>query len=559
LAELHTQKTIPVVIIGAGPAGLSCALTLRHLNPELEICVIDKAAQAGNHTLSGALLDASILHTLLDPIEKDWKENPKATRLLTPQVRKEKLLFCLGNKIAFNILPIIKIARLLRLPFGQLLHDNDYIVSINKLTAYLTSLAQKKNIDILHGFAVSHIDYDSQQKRAKGIQLVDQGLAKNNNKQPNYLAGEYIESNLIVLAEGAEGLVTEKFITDAGLQRMQEQTYSVGIKELIQVSKEQYNKFGTEKIMHTLGYPLWTPLCGPAVFGGGALYPMGKNTIAFFLTAAIDWKYHNFSPQNALLLLKNHPSIKKYLRNGKVLEAGAKMIPEGGLYAIPRDPETGTIGKSNVIIIGDSAGYVNVLKLKGIHNAISSGIEAAHAIHKNTDHAEMTATTYTELMQKSPVMQEMKSGKNFRQTIAKFGLFWGFPLSTFTTLVKKNIIFKIKKDSQLMKKKSYKKRMKFSYDRDTFTALTGTMHREDQPSHLKIKDTNLCKEKCDPLLGSPCIIFCPAEVYEKIDNIVKPANHTNCVHCKLCQQKCPYNNIQWTAPEGGGGPRYQAL
>ena len=286
------------------------------------------------------------------------------------------------------------------------------------------------------------------------------------------------------------------------------------------------------------------------------MYPAGNDNIAVGMIVGADWKYCDFNPQDALTNFKNHKFVKQFIDGGTVVEAGAKMIPEGGYYAIPRDPQTGSIGKGNCVIVGDSAGFVNMLKIKGLHNAIDSGTVAAKAIAETQELPRTTAARYTELIDRSNVAKEMKSARNFRQTVAKFGPLLGMPFSVLGGLLPK---FKIEEDYEAMTTARYRLKPNQQFDKDTFTAMAATEHREEQPSHLKILDRNICAEKCTPRFNSPCITFCPAGVYETVHDEVKPANPSNCLHCKTCQRKCPFDNIRWTVPEGAGGPRYKRL
>jgi electron-transferring-flavoprotein dehydrogenase len=253
---------------------------------------------------------------------------------------------------------------------------------------------------------------------------------------------------------------------------------------------------------------------------------------------------------------KEHKFVKQFIEGGTVVEAGAKMIPEGGWYAVPRDPATQSIGKGNVMLLGDSAGFVNMLKIKGLHNAIDSGIQAAKAIVASLDDSSAAARRYTESVDRSNIAKEMESAKHFRQTVAKFGPLQGMPLSVLNSWLPQ---FHVEKDYETMTTASYKLKPAQSFDKDTFTAVAATAHREEQPSHLKIIDPSICRTKCVPVFNAPCITFCPAGVYETIHDEVKPANPSNCLHCKTCQRKRPFDNIRWTAPEGGGGPRYKRM
>ncbi len=546
---------VSVLIVGAGPAGLAAAIQLKAQRPEIDICLVEKSADLGNNNLSGAVLEAEPLYSLLDSAVPGWRETDEAKTVLASTVDKDNVMF-FTKKRSFNILPAIKLAKMFGLGFGQMTHTADYSVSISRLTRWMGHIAKELGAEILTGFAVKDIILDESGAQATGVRLVDQGLDKEGNKQPNFVEGELIGADFVVLAEGCDGLVTEKFIEEAGLQRQSPQLYSVGVKELIKVSTEQYNKFKSGRVVHAMGYPIWTPVFGPGMFGGGIVYAGVQEHLSVGMIVGADWKYYDFNPQDALTRFKEHKFVKQFIEGGTVVEAGAKMIPEGGYYAIPSDPDTGTIGKGNVMILGDAAGFVNMLKIKGLHNAIDSGIQAAKAIAANIDEPNKAALTYTELIEKSNVAKEMLSARNFRQTVAKFGPLQGMPLSVLGGLLPK---FRVEKDYEAMTYARYRFRPNREFDKDTFTAVAATEHREDQPSHLTIVDSNICETECTPRFNSPCITFCPAGVYETVHDEVKPANPSNCLHCKTCQRKCPFDNIRWTVPEGGGGPRYKRM
>ena len=547
---------VSTLIVGAGPAGLSAAITLKHTMPELDVVVIDKAAGAGHHNLSGAVLDPAAIGRLMDPIDPNWKESDNAKKVLISTIDKDDVLFFLGQKFSFNIHFAIKIAKMLGLGFGQMAHSSDFICSISQLTAWLSQTAVSLGVEVLHSFAAEDILWDDTRHLATGVKLVDQGLDKEGRREPNYLAGETIEADAILIAEGCDGLLAEKFIAQAGLQRQCPQLYSIGVKELIKVSASQYAQFTESRVVHAMGYPIWTPVLGPGMFGGGIMYPMGDNHIAVGMIVGLDFKYHDFNPQDALTRFKEHAFVKPFIDGGTVTEAGAKMIPEGGFYAIPRCGETGTIGRSNVLLLGDSAGFVNMCKIKGLHNAIDSGIAAATAVAGHLDEPKGLARIYTRHLEQAGVMKDMESAKNFRQTVAKFGNLIGMPLSVLGGLLPK---FKVEPDYETMTKARYKLKPAVNFDKDTFTAVAATEHREEEPCHLLIGDETICKETCLGTFGAPCITFCPAGVYESIQGQPKPANPSNCLHCKTCQRKCPYDNIRWTVPEPNGGPRYQTM
>ncbi len=542
-------------MVGASPAGLACAIQLKAQKPDINVCVIEKSADLGNHNLSGAVLEAEPLHTLLDSAVPEWRDSEAAKEVLAAKIDKDDVMFFTKN-YSINIFPIIKLAKMFGFGFGQMIHMGDYSVSISKLTKWLGSIAKDLGAEALTGFAAEDIILDESTKTATGVRLIDQGLDKEGNKQPNFIESETINADFIVLAEGCDGLLTEKFIEKAALQRQSPQLYSVGVKELIKVSAEQYDKFSAGRVVHTMGYPLWTPLIGPGMFGGGIVYAGVQDHLSVGMIIGADWKYYDFNPQDALTFFKQHKFVKQFIEGGTVVEAGAKMIPEGGYYAIPRDPQTGSIGKANCMILGDGAGFVNMLKIKGLHNAIDSGMQAAKAIADSLDRPETAALKYTELVDASNIAVEMKSAKNFRQTIAKFGPLQGMPLSVFGRLLPK---FEVEKDYEAMTITRYRLKPNQDFDKDTFTAMAATEHREEQPSHLEIINRNTCAQQCASKFDRPCITFCPAGVYETIGDELKPANPSNCLHCKTCQRKCPFDNIRWTVPEGAGGPRYRRM
>lgn len=547
---------LPVIIVGAGPAGLSTAIQLKILKPDINICVVEKSADPGNHNLSGAVLEPEPLHSLLDSAAPGWRDTDAAKDVLANKIDKDDIMFFLGQKLSFKIFFAVNLAKIFGLNFGQMIHKGDYSVSISKLTKWLGRIAKDLGVEVMTGFAAEDIILDENTGSAIGIKLVDQGLDKDSNKQPNFTEGELISADFVVLAEGCDGLVAEKFIEKANLQRQSPQLYSVGVKELIKVSPEQYEKFTSSRVVHAMGYPIWTPVFGPGMFGGGIIYAGAREHLSVGMIVGADWKYCDFNPQDALTNFKNHRFVKQFIEGGTVVEAGAKMIPEGGYYAIPREPQTGNIGKANVMILGDSAGFVNMLKIKGLHNAIDSGIQAAKAIAVTLNNPKMAASAYSELVEKSNIAKEMKSAKNFRQAVAKFGPLQGMPLSVLGGLLPK---FDVEKDYEAMTIARYRLKPNQNFDKDTFTAVAATTHREEEPSHLRIIDAEICRTKCAPMYNSPCITFCPAGVYETIHDQVKPANPSNCLHCKTCQRKCPFDNIRWTVPEGSGGPRYKRM
>lgn len=553
---MQNYNNVPVLIVGGGPAGLAAAITLKRQKPELDVVVIDKAAAAGNHNLSGAILEPKAIAKLMDPVDAHWVDSEDAKAVLLSKVDRDDVMFLAGKAVAMKIEAAIKAAKTFKLAFGQMAHQGDYICSVSKLTKWLSKIAAAMGVEVMHGFSAADILWDEQQRTAIGVKLVDQGLNKENHKERNYLAGETIRASAILLAEGCDGLLSEQFVQRAGLVREANQLYSIGVKELIRVSDDQYAKFGPGRVVHAMGYPLWRPFIGPAMFGGGIMYPMGGNHIAVGMIVGLDYRYCDFNPQDALTLFKEHRWVKQFIEGGTVTEAGAKMIPEGGLYAIPRCPETNSIGRSNVLLLGDSAGFVNMCKIKGLHNAIESGIAASMAVTESLDTPLGLARIYTKRLEEAGVIKEMETAKNFRQTVAQFGPLQGMPLSVLGGWLPK---FNVKPDYKEMTKSHYPLRPGVRFDKDTFTAVAATEHREEQPCHLTILNGQICHDTCLGKFGAPCITFCPAGVYESIQGQPKAANPSNCLHCKTCQRKCPFDNIRWSVPEPTGGPRYKNM
>jgi len=274
---------VPVLIVGAGPAGLAAAIKLRIEQPDIDVCVIEKAPDLGNHNLSGAVLEAGPLETLLDSAVPQWRGSDQAEDVLAGKVDKDNVMFFFTRNFAFDILFTIKLAKILRLGFGQMLHGGDYIVSISKLTKWLGRIACQLGAEVLTGFAAE--DIEAKTDGTAAVKLVDQGRDKEGQKQPNFVSGDIINASFVLLAEGCDGLLTEKFIQKAGLVRQSPQLYSVGVKELIKVSSEQYESFSSGRVVHAMGYPIWTPVLGPGMFGGGIMYPCMQDHIAVGMIA----------------------------------------------------------------------------------------------------------------------------------------------------------------------------------------------------------------------------------------------------------------------------------
>ena len=291
MANDMNYSRLEVLIVGGGPAALACAIQLKILRPQIEVCIIEKGFELGNHNLSGAVLEKEPLHTLLNGASPGWQNTDAAKDVLANTIDKDDVLFLIGKKFGINIHIAIRLAKLLGVGFGQMMHLGDYSISISKLTKWLGQIAKSLGVEVLCGFAAADLIVDD--SGAAAVKLVDQGLNKEGHKQPNYLQGETIEAKFIVLAEGCDGLLTEKFVEKAGLIRKANQLYSVGVKELIKVSPEQYAEFTAGRVMHAMGYPIWTPVIGPAMFGGGIVYAgQAEHLAALARNGLMDSEFH---------------------------------------------------------------------------------------------------------------------------------------------------------------------------------------------------------------------------------------------------------------------------
>jgi electron-transferring-flavoprotein dehydrogenase len=540
------------VIVGAGPAGLAAALALKKSRPDADVVVLDKASGPGQHNLSGAVIEPGPLEAFLDWAHPAWRDDGQGKKVLARRVAREDTYLFLGPERTVRLTPLLRAARGLGLGPGHLLHQGDYIVSAAQLVAWLTELARQAGVEVLHGFSVEEVALDDR-GRAIGVRTVAQGLDRQRRPLRHHQPGELLRAEVVMLAEGCRGFVTERWLERAGLKRAQAQLFSVGVKQVIEVSPERYQAFGEDRVVHSVGFPLWTPVVGPGMTGGGFVYPMGESRLAVGLIMGLDWVYRDLVPQDAYVRLTEHAFIRALIDGGKVVEGGARMIPEGGWYAIPRDPATQAIGQGNVVLLGDAAGLVDMQRIKGQHNAIASGLAAGLAAAERLDQPDAIAADYTRRLGESGVLAQMRAARNFRQVLARFGNLVGLPLTPVATLLPQ---LRVEADYRTMTQASYPLRLDRPFDKDAFVASAHVEHREDQPVHCEVLDEAICRQRCAGTFDHPCVGFCLGGVYEMHHGEMRPTNPSNCVHCKTCECKCPYDNLRWHVPEGSGGPRY---
>jgi electron-transferring-flavoprotein dehydrogenase len=538
-------KRMDVLFVGAGPASLAGAIKLKQLlnqeGREESVVVIEKADKLGQHNLSGAVFEADVLDELIP----EWREkkDPFVTKILNNRVDIDEIVVLLGDKVA------IRLPESIVPPYMH--HKRDYIVSVSEMVNWLGSIARRLGIEIYTGFAAKEMVIED--SWVKGIKLGDKGVNKEGEKQSNYTPGDVLEAKVTVLGEGSSGLLSEDLIKRFELgSGKNPQIYSLGVKEIIRLPEN--NNFGAKRVIHTIGFPNKT--LTPDIFGGGTMYSMGQNTVAVALILALDWRYCDLDPQRELQLFKSHSFVKRLLEGGDVIAYGAKTIPEGGPYSIPR------LVTNGAVLIGDAAGLTNVRKLKGLHYAIKSGMIAAEAVLKaikEQDFSERTLQTYEDLLYESFIMKDIRGAKNYRQVFAKAGRI-GFYLGAPLSIIQQWLPFRIRTEPDYKGLTRAKLNRQYSggIDRLTAVSLSATSHREDEPSHITLSDLGKCAGCGEEYGCHPCAFFCPAEVYKfkKDELILSPSN---CVHCQTCRIKCPHQVIKWQVPEGGDGPRYKMM
>ena len=549
------QLESDVLIVGAGPAGLSCALQLANLikkhnesgaRPELSaenIYVLEKGREIGAHQLSGAIMNPKALAELVPDFAK-------FAPLDTAVTDSAALFFTEGSSFRFPITPP---------PFQN---KGNYVISLNKLVKWLGGLVEATGVNIFKEFGGAELVYKGQ--GVAGVITEDKGLDKNGKPKDNYTPGYELRAKVTVLAEGTRGSLTKKLVAEKKLDNINPQSYGIGIKELWDV---QPGRIKPGYVAHTLGWPVSSDM-----YGGGWIYGLSNNRVSIGLVVALEYADPLFDPHAAFQTWKTHPFVKKLLDGGKLVRYGAKSLPYGGWYAMPRNTVDG------VLIVGDAGSFLDSQRLKGIHLAMKSGMLAAETIFQALKTGDTTARTlgiFQDRINQSYIRDELWKVRNFHQSF-QHGMFRGFIQSAFQQVsggrglvdpMRSEAGYKHYKKLDGAKRTAgpeerFKGDGKLTFDRLTDVYHSGTRHNEDQPCHLHVLDANVCVTRCLEEYGNPCQYFCPAAVYEMArekDALKLKINFANCVHCKTCDIADPYQIIDWVVPEGGGGPNYEGM
>jgi electron-transferring-flavoprotein dehydrogenase len=528
-----------VVVVGAGPSGLAAAIRLKQLAPEASVCIVEKGGEVGAHILSGAVIEPRSLNELIP----DWRE--KGAPLHTPAT-EDRFLYLTPRSG-------------LRLPTPpQMNNHGNYIVSLGDVCRWLGSQAEELGVEIYPGFAAAELLEED--GRIVGVATGDMGITKDGAPGPSYQPGMELRATYTLFAEGCRGSLTKRLMKRFNLREgVDPQTYGLGVKELWEIPKENHRPGLT---MHTMGWPM-----DRRTYGGSWLYHFGENLVSYGFVVGLDYSNPWLSPFEEMQRLKTHPKMRPHFEGGRRISYGARALSEGGLQSIPKLTFPGGA------IIGDSAGFLNVPKIKGTHAAMKSGMLAAEAVAEGlaSGGASAELSSYPERLRASWLWQELSDVRNVRPSFSKFGNLGGFFYSAIDT-----VLFRGRApwtfhhphadhDSLLRADKAKpidypKPDGKLTFDRLSSVFISNTNHEENQPSHLKLRDPARWLGVNWAQFRSPESRYCPAGVYEAVGvEEGQPRlqiNAQNCVHCKTCDIKDPSQNIDWATPEGAGGPNY---
>lgn len=549
----HEQIEFDAVFAGAGPAGLAGAIRLKQLaiaqNREMEVAVIEKGAEIGSHAISGAILNPIALKELIPDYAQ--KGCP-----IEATVRDDEFYWLAPD--SHCAIPFVP----------KYMHNKGFhVISLSQFTRWLGQIAEEMGVNLFPRFAGTEVLFAPDGKTVIGIRTGDKGLDKNGNPKANFEPGVDIMAKITVFAEGARGSLVKSVADKLGLFSGKiPQVFETGIKEVIQLPEKNYFSASKGNDIHFMGYPL-----GFDTPGGGFIYEMKENRIAIGYLTALCYENPLIDPYEEFLKFKQHPFVAGIIKDGKVIEQGARTVSTGGYFSMPK------LAVDGAMFIGGAAAMHNPPALKGIHIAMKSGMLAAEACMTALEKGkfdEESLGEYPRIFKQSWAAEEMLEGRNFAQGLAKKGLLKLLYLGSqyFTKGRGIRDFMLTEPDSAILKplnkcRKPYwvdpKSIDNVLYaDKLTGVYLSKTMHREDQPSHILIHDRDLCIRECYPKYSSPCTRFCPGSVYEietEGDSMKLKLNPSNCLHCKTCDIKDPTQNINWVVPQGGEGPLYQGM
>lgn len=528
-----------VVIVGAGPSGLSCAIRLKQLAPDINVCILEKGSEVGAHLLSGAVFETRALEELFP----DWR-NMDGVPLHT-HAKKDRFLF-LTRKTAYKFLTP-----------PQMHNKGNYIISLGNLARWLAAQAEELGVEIFPGFAAAEVLYNKD-GAVIGVATGDMGINAAGEKTEHFEPGMELHARQTIFAEGCHGSLTKTLIEQYNLRENSDpQTYGIGIKELWEIEPEKHQPGTT---IHTIGWPM-----DKKTYGGSWIYHLEDNLVSVGFVIGLDYENPYLSPYDEMQRFKLHPAIKPLFEGGRRVAYGARALVEGGFQSIPKLTFPGGI------LIGDTAGFLNVPKIKGNHTAMKSGMVAAESVHEhlqNTQDWGKECANYQKNMEKSWVWKELKKARNIRPGFHK-GLWFGLLNAAFETLTMGLAPWTLKNHADHSQTKKANKFKPIDYpkpdgtitfDKLTSVQLSNTNHAEDQPCHLVLKDPSIPVDVNLPEYAEPAQRYCPAGVYEIIKDDAgqykMQVNSQNCVHCKTCDIKDPSQNIDWVVPQGGDGPNY---